>query len=57
MRYDLTGDEIAAHWQSRLPNLAITTVPGTNHYTIMFAPAATAQIAAVMQEAGRGRAG
>ena len=50
----MIGDEIAAHWQSRLPNLAITTVPGTNHYTIMFAPAATAQVTAVLQQAARG---
>ncbi len=50
----MIGDELAARWQSRLPNLAITTVPATNHYTIMFAPAATAQIAAVMTHvAGR----
>ena len=48
----MLGDELAAHWRSRLPNLAITTVPATNHYTILFAPAATEQIAAVMTHVG-----
>ncbi len=47
----LMADELVARWQGELPGLAVTTVPDTNHYTILFEPAATAQIAAAMDSA------
>lgn len=37
-----------AHWQQRLPQLLEQTVPGTNHYTLMFSePGVSAIVAAV----------
>jgi len=46
----LLPEELVAHWQSEVPNLTVTTIPDTNHYTIMFDPAATGRIAAALTE-------
>ena len=47
----LMPDELVAHWQGQLPGLDVTTVPDTNHYTILFDPAGTQRIAAAMAQA------
>jgi len=39
-------DELAAYWHARAPALAVQTIPGTNHYTIVFGQAAAEAIAA-----------
>jgi lipase len=42
----LIPEELAAHWQDAAPALRVSTIPGTNHYTIVMAPHAAATIAA-----------
>lgn len=39
-------DELAAYWQAQVPALAVTTIPDTNHYTILFSPAGAEAVAA-----------
>jgi lipase len=39
-------DELGAYWQAQVPALAVQTIPGTNHYTILFDQAAAGAIAA-----------
>jgi lipase len=46
----LLPEELTDYWQSEVPNLSATTIPDTNHYTIMFAPASTQRIAAALDE-------
>lgn len=41
----LIREELAAQWQDAAPALQISTIPGTNHYTILLAPGAAAVIA------------
>ncbi|HXW87654.1 MAG TPA: alpha/beta hydrolase [Streptosporangiaceae bacterium] len=47
----LVPEEIVAHWQGEMPGLRVTTVPGANHYSILFAPHAAAQIAELIPQA------
>jgi lipase len=42
----LLPEELTAAWAGRVSALAVRTIPDTNHYTILFAPHATAEIAA-----------
>ncbi len=42
----LLPDEIVGYWQAEIPTLRVITIPGTNHYSILFAPDAAAVIAA-----------
>ncbi len=42
----LLPDELVAYWQHQVPQLRISTVPDTNHYSILFSPQAAADIAA-----------
>ncbi|MCW2930094.1 MAG: alpha/beta hydrolase fold protein [Actinomycetia bacterium] len=42
----LLPEELAAYWQDAAPALRVTTIPGTNHYSILMAPHAAATIAA-----------
>jgi lipase len=42
----LLPEELAAEWAGRVPALHVHTIPGTNHYSILFAPHAAAEIAA-----------
>jgi lipase len=45
--------EAVEGWQAELPGLWVTTIPDTNHYTLLFNPSATAAIAdALAQAAG-----
>jgi lipase len=51
----LIPEELAARWQEAVPALEVTTISGTNHYTILMAPDAAAAIAAQLttaQDAG-----
>jgi lipase len=41
----LIPDELAAYWQAQAPALAVQTIPDTNHYSIVFDPAAADVIA------------
>lgn len=41
----LIPEELAAHWQQTVGALQVTTIPGTNHYTILMAPHAAEAIA------------
>ncbi len=41
----LLADEVATYWQSEVPELRVTTIPDTNHYSILFSPGAVAVIA------------
>jgi pimeloyl-ACP methyl ester carboxylesterase len=41
----LITEELAAYWQARTPALQVQTIPATNHYTILFSPAAVAAVA------------
>jgi pimeloyl-ACP methyl ester carboxylesterase len=50
----LLPEEIAAHWEAEVPGLSVTTLPDTNHYTMMFAPGATAAIAEAITKLGGG---
>jgi pimeloyl-ACP methyl ester carboxylesterase len=47
----LLPDELVSYWQSQVPQLHVTTVPDTNHYSILFAPDAAAGIAAELAAA------
>ncbi len=47
----LIPEELAARWQDAVPGLQVTTIPGTNHYTILMAPDAAAVIAAQLTAA------
>lgn len=38
-------DELAAYWQAQIPALTVTTIPQTNHYTILFDRAAANTVA------------
>jgi lipase len=42
----LIPEELAAHWQAAIPKLRVSTIPATNHYTILMAPHGAAAIAA-----------
>ncbi len=42
----LLPEELAASWQDAAPALRVTTIPGTNHYTILMAPQGAAAVAA-----------
>ena len=42
----LIPEELAKHWQGAVPELQVTTIPGTNHYTILMAPDGATAIAA-----------
>lgn len=44
----LQPPELVAAWQARAPMLRPRLIPGVNHYTILFDPAATAAIATVV---------
>jgi lipase len=48
----LLPDELVSHWQSEIPALRVSTLPGTNHYSILFAPHAAAEIARLISRAG-----
>jgi pimeloyl-ACP methyl ester carboxylesterase len=41
----LLPDELTAFWEAEAPALRVTTIPGSNHYTIICAPAAAAAVA------------
>jgi lipase len=43
--------ELVGYWQAEVPALRVTTIPGTNHYSILFAPEAAAVIAAELYAA------
>ncbi len=47
----LLPSELVTYWQSEVPELRVTTVPGRNHYSILFSPHAAAGIAAQLQTA------
>jgi lipase len=47
----LLPDELVTYWHSQVPQLHVTTVPATNHYSILFSPHAAAGIAAQLQGA------
>jgi lipase len=51
----LLPEEVAARWQSEIPQLRVTTIPDTNHYSILFSPDAAAAIAAHLQAADERR--
>ncbi len=42
----LLPEELTEAWAGRVTALRVHTIPGTNHYSILFAPHATAEIAA-----------
>jgi lipase len=50
----LIPEELAAHWQDAVPALRVSTIPGTNHYSILMAPHAAATIAAHLAPGCRG---
>jgi len=47
----LLPDEAVRHWQAEAPALRVSTVSGTNHYSILFAPHAAAAAAAALTAA------
>lgn len=49
----LLADELVQRWQPRAPRLSVETVPGTNHYTILFDPLAAAEVARRITGAAR----
>ena len=51
----LLPEEAVRYWQSQIPELRVTTIPDTNHYTILFAPDAAAIIAAELAAAAERR--
>ena len=42
----LIPEELAAHWQDAAPALQVSTIPGTNHYSILMTPRGAAAVAA-----------
>ncbi len=42
----LLPDDVATYWQREVPELRVSTIPDTNHYSILFAPHGAAAIAA-----------
>jgi lipase len=50
----LLPEELVSYWQAQVPQLRVTTVPHTNHYSILFAPEAAASIAAQLAAADLG---
>ncbi len=48
----LLPEELTAFWAQKASALGVKTIPGTNHYSILFAPHATAAIAAEITKAG-----
>ena len=48
----LLPDELVARWQREMPGLRVATVAGANHYSILFAPHAAAEIAQLISRAG-----
>ncbi len=50
----LLPDDLAGYWQAEVPQLRVTTVPETNHYSILFSPDAAASIAAQLAAADAG---
>ncbi len=48
----LLPDELVSYWQGEIPELRVSTVPGTNHYSILFAPHAAADIAKLISRDG-----
>ena len=47
----LLPGEVSAYWQSAIPQLRITTISDTNHYSIMFSADSAAAIAAQLRAA------
>lgn len=47
----LLPDELVSYWQSQVPQLRVTTVSDTNHYSILFSLQAAADIAAQLHAA------
>lgn len=47
----LLPEELTAFWAQKVPALRVKTIPDTNHYSILFAPHATAAIAAEITKA------
>jgi lipase len=41
----LLPDELVSYWQGEMPELRVAMIPDTNHYSILFAPHAAAEIA------------
>ena len=48
----LLPDDLVSYWQGHMPGLRVSTMPGTNHYSILFAPHAAAEIARLISRAG-----
>jgi lipase len=48
----LLPTELTEAWAGRVPALRVHTVPGTNHYSILFAPHAAAEIAGQLTNQG-----
>jgi lipase len=48
----LLPDALVDYWQSQLAELRVRTLPGTNHYSILFAPHAAAEIAQLISLVG-----
>ncbi len=48
----LLPDELISYWNGELPGLRVSTVQGTNHYSILFAPQAAAEIAQLISRVG-----
>jgi len=47
----LLPDELVSDWQRQVPQLHVTTIPDTNHYSILFSPQSAADIAAQLHAA------
>jgi lipase len=48
----LLPDQLVSYWQGEIPRLRVITIPDTNHYSILFAPHAAAEIAGLISQAG-----
>jgi len=48
----LLPDEFVSYWQGEVPELRVSTIPNTNHYSILFAPHAAAEIARLISREG-----
>ena len=47
----LLPDELVDYCQGEIPELRVSTLSGTNHYSILFAPHAAAEIAQLISQA------
>jgi lipase len=45
-------DEIVSYWQNEIPGLRVTTIPDTNHYSVLFAQHAAMKIAQLISRDG-----